>query len=145
MSIQYTEYMALGFKPTTFGTRVSSHNHQTRAPASRPFGQDQSVVSVLISLIFLNYYTDIIVFYSQCIHLLQAREREDEQVVTIGLKFVNNLSQVGGLSREVPIWHHHHVISVVVRCAILHTYLPTYLWSFCRHSLLISLDIRRSS
>ena len=24
--------MVLGFKPTTFGTRVSYHNHQTRAP-----------------------------------------------------------------------------------------------------------------
>ena len=30
MSIQYT---ALGFEPTTFRTRVSSHSHQTRAPA----------------------------------------------------------------------------------------------------------------
>ena len=30
MSIQYT---VLGFEPTTFGTRVSSHNHQTRPPA----------------------------------------------------------------------------------------------------------------
>ena len=29
MTIQYT---ALGFEPTTFGTRVSSHNHQTRLP-----------------------------------------------------------------------------------------------------------------
>ena len=33
MSIQYT---APGFKPTTFNTRVSSHNHQTRAPAMSP-------------------------------------------------------------------------------------------------------------
>ena len=30
MSIQYT---VLGFECTTFGTRVSSLNHQTRAPA----------------------------------------------------------------------------------------------------------------
>ena len=30
LSIQYTE---LGFKPTTFLTRVVTHNHQTRAPA----------------------------------------------------------------------------------------------------------------
>ena len=29
MSIQYT---VLGFEPTTFGARVSSHNHWTRAP-----------------------------------------------------------------------------------------------------------------
>ena len=27
------QYMAPGFEPTTFGTRVSSHNHKTRAPA----------------------------------------------------------------------------------------------------------------
>ena len=30
MSIQYP---APGFEPTTFGMRVSSHNHYTRAPA----------------------------------------------------------------------------------------------------------------
>ena len=30
MSIQYT---VRGFEPTTFGTRVSSHNHKTRPPA----------------------------------------------------------------------------------------------------------------
>ena len=33
MTIQYT---VLGFEPTTFGTRVSSHNHQTRAPTQLP-------------------------------------------------------------------------------------------------------------
>ena len=32
MTIKYT---LLGFKSTTFGTRVSSHNHQTRAPARK--------------------------------------------------------------------------------------------------------------
>ena len=29
------QYMAPGFEPTTFGTLVSSQNHQTRAPAPR--------------------------------------------------------------------------------------------------------------
>ena len=28
-----TRYTVLGFKPTTFGTWVSSHNHKTRSPA----------------------------------------------------------------------------------------------------------------
>ena len=45
MSIQYS---APGLEPTTFRRRVSSHNHQTRAPASFIFIFLFSIVNMLI-------------------------------------------------------------------------------------------------
>ena len=50
MSIQYT---VLGSEPTTFGTKISSHNHKTRAPAP---GQTLTVREYFSSILNLQKY-----------------------------------------------------------------------------------------
>ena len=71
MSIQYT---APGFKPTTFNTRVSSHNHQTRAPAMSPqihIFSFFNLTFILDSVLHLTLFHPIL--FSLCLSILVFR------------------------------------------------------------------------
>ena len=74
----FLQYMGLGFKHTTFGTWVSSHNHQTRAPAlpiyfffSYSFLSISSVF-VSLSLTLLDSFTQHCIFICISLYLFHS-------------------------------------------------------------------------
>ena len=80
--------MVLGFKPTTFRLRVSSHYHQTRAPA---LGKRIVAFGISLSL----FLKDILSIYVSIRHRLGSRYRScyqrDQKNRQISIKVAKKL------------------------------------------------------
>ena len=91
MSIQYT---VPGFKPTTFGTRVSSHNHQTRAPAP------QSNLHIMASQIQVLKYLGLRKLYLQ-IYVFHALNRVSNNVHQDFQSFMLKYVEFGFIGKSI--------------------------------------------